>query len=175
MDFKILLEKITPALKAIARKHVLYSFHDAEDLFQEMCLFLWNNYSQGMPIGINEAYVKKACEFHILNYLRKGRPKALVISIDEIVTPGGLKLEEVLEDKRIGRLTDAGQNIGIEDVKNAGLTDNEKKVFSMLLEGKTVREAAKEMGISHVMVLKYKKKIIKKWQKKVTKTPDNLL
>ncbi|MDD5679810.1 MAG: sigma-70 family RNA polymerase sigma factor [Candidatus Omnitrophica bacterium] len=175
MDFKILLEKITPALRAIARKHVFYSFYDAEDLFQEMCLFLWNNYSQGMPIGINEAYVIKGCEFHILNFLRKGRPKALILSIDEIVTPEGLKLGDVLEDKRNSRLTNADQNIGIEDIKNAGLTDREKRVFSLLLEGKTAREAAKELGISHVMVLKYKKKIMQKWQKKVTKIPDNLL
>jgi RNA polymerase sigma factor (sigma-70 family) len=175
MDFKILLERITPTLKVIARKHVFYSFYDADDLFQEMCLFLWNNYSSGMPIGINEAYIIKGCEFHILNFLRKGRPKASILSIDEVITPEGLRLGDMLEDKKTVYLSDADQNLSIDDIKNMGLTENEKAVFSLLLQGNTVREAAEKMGISHVMVVKYKKKIVKKWQKKVTKTPGNLL
>ncbi len=175
MDFRILLEKITPALKCVARKHLLYGFYDEGDLFQEMCLFLWNRFSGGMPIGINEAYVIKACEFHILNYLRKGRPRASILSIDEVITPEGLKLEDVLEDKRTIYLSDADQNLSIDDIKSIGLTENEKVVFSLLLQGNTVREAAEKLGISHVMVVKYKKRIIKKWQKKVTKTLGNLL
>jgi RNA polymerase sigma factor (sigma-70 family) len=175
MDFKIMLEKITPALKAIARRHVLCGFFDPDDLFQEMCLFLWNRFSGGMPIGVNEAYIIKACEFHILNYLRKGRPKASILSLDEIVTPEGLKLEDILEDKKTAYLSNADQNLSIDDIKNMGLTENEKKVFSLLLQGNTVREAAEELGISHVMVVKYKKRIIKKWQKKVTKKCGNLL
>jgi trk system potassium uptake protein TrkH len=32
-----------------------------------MCLYLWQEYSQGLPIGINEAYVIKGCEFHIIS------------------------------------------------------------------------------------------------------------
>lgn len=175
MDFKILLERITPALKAIARRHVLYGFFEPDDLYQEMCLFLWNRFSRGMPIGMNEAYIIKACEFHILNYMRKGRPKAYISSIDAVITPEGLKLEDVLEDKRPLYLTNAEENISIDDIKNMGLTESEKKVFLLLLEGNTIREAAGKLGISHVMVLKYKKKIIEKWQKRVTKNPDNLL
>ncbi|MDD5617926.1 MAG: hypothetical protein PHG69_02425, partial [Candidatus Omnitrophica bacterium] len=70
MDFRILLERITPALRSIARKHLLRTFYDEEDLYQEMCIYLWQEYSQGLPLGINESYVIKGCEFHILNYLR---------------------------------------------------------------------------------------------------------
>ncbi len=175
MDFRILLERIKPALKAVARKHVLYGFFEPEDLYQEMCLFLWGRFSGGMPIGMNEAYIIKACEFHILNYMRKGRPKAYISSIDEAITPEGLKLEDVLADKRTLYLSDAEENVSIDDIKNMGLTENEKKVFSLLLDGNTVREAAEKLGISHVMVLKHKKKIIEKWQKKAAKSPDNLL
>jgi DNA-binding NarL/FixJ family response regulator len=47
-----------------------------------------------------------------------------------------------------------------------GLTDRERSVLSYLLKGYTVREAAKELGISHVMVVKYKKGIVGKWRKK---------
>ena len=90
MDFRILLQKITPALRYIARKHLLYGFYDEEDLYQEMCLFLWQNYANGLPMGINEAYVIKACEFHIRNFLRKGRPKTTILSLEDLISPKGL-------------------------------------------------------------------------------------
>ena len=166
MDFRILLDKITPALRNIARRHILYGFYDEEDLYQEMCLYLWQNYRYGLPIGINEAYVIKGCEFHLLNFLRKGRPKAQLESLEKVITPEGLKLGDILEDKEAEYLKKAELNLTIDSITSLGLTDSEKRVFSLLLKGNTVREAAREMGISHVMVLKYKKSIIKKWQEK---------
>lgn len=166
MDFKILLKKITPALKFIARKHLLYSLYSEEDLYQEMCLYLWQHYGLGLPIGINESYVIKGCEFHIQNFLRKGRPKVVLSSLDEFITPEGLTLGDILEDKKESFGLSAENKLTIDEIKNIELTDKEKSVLSYLLKGYTVREAAKELGISHVMVLKYKKSIIKKWNKK---------
>jgi RNA polymerase sigma factor (sigma-70 family) len=170
MDFRILLEKITPALRFVARKHLLYGFYDEEDLYQEMCLFLWQNYAHGLPIGINESYVIKACEFHIQNFLRKGRPKASISSLDEVITSGGLTLGDILEDKKAASGSSIENKLTIDEVKSLGLNEREKSVLSYLLKGSTVREIAKELGISHVMVVKYKKTIIEKWRKKkVTK------
>ncbi len=162
MDFKILLEKITPTLKAIARRHVLYGTYDSEDLYQEMCLFLWGRFSEGMPIGINEAYIIKACEFHLLNFLRKGRKRVAIHSLDELISAEGDTLKDVLADNReyIGTTTEI--DLTIDDIKTKNLTDKERAVLDLLLKGHTVREAAEKLGISHVMVLKYKKNIIKK-------------
>jgi len=36
MDFKILLERITPTLKAIARRHVLYGTYDPECISSDL-------------------------------------------------------------------------------------------------------------------------------------------
>jgi len=44
---------------------------------------------------------------------------------------------------------------------NNGFSKREKDVFGLLLEGYTVREAGGKLGISHVMVVKLKNKIIK--------------
>ncbi|MCG2713162.1 MAG: LuxR C-terminal-related transcriptional regulator [Candidatus Omnitrophica bacterium] len=169
MDFRILLEKITLALKKIARRHVLWGFYSEEDLFQEMCLYLWQNYQYGLPIGINQAYVIKGCEFHIQNFLRKGRPKASLSSLDALIGTSGLTLGDILEDKKENFSIKIENKLTVDEIKNLGLTPKEKAVLSCLLKGYTVREAAKELGISHVMVLKYKKSIIRKWRKKVTK------
>lgn len=166
MDFRILLERITPALKYIARKHLFYSYYSEEDLYQEMCLYLWQHYGGGLPIGINEAYVIKGCEFHIQNFLRKGRPKAAISSLDELISPGGLTLADILEDKKGDFRSTVESNVTIDEIAAIGLSDKEKSVLSYLLKGYTVREAAKELGISHVMVLKHKKSIVKKWRKK---------
>lgn len=166
MDFRILLEKITPALRYIARKHLLTSFYEEEDLYQEMCLYLWQHYKYGLPIGINESYVIKGCEFHIQNFLRKGRPKATLSSLDELITPEGPTLGEILEDKREDAGLSMANRLTIDEIKTMGLTDKERSVLSCLLKGFTVRETASQLGISHVMVLKYKKGIIEKWRKK---------
>jgi RNA polymerase sigma factor (sigma-70 family) len=166
MDFRILLEKITPALKYITRRHLLRGFYTEDDLFQEMCLYLWQHYADGLPIGINEAYVIKGCEFHIQNFLRKGRPKAVLSSLDELISPTGKTLGDILEDKKADFRLRIDYKITVDEIRNVGLTDREKTVFSYLLRGYTVREIAKELGVSHVMVLKHKKSIIKKWHEK---------
>ena len=166
MEFRILLEKITPALRFIARRHLLTGFYDDEDLYQEMCLYLWQNYRHGLPIGINESYVIKGCEFHLQNFLRKGRPKALFSSLDELVAPDGPALGDILEDKSGNFRTAMEDRLTIDEIKSLNLTDREKAVLSCLLKGCTAREAAARIGISHVMVLKYKKAIIKKWRRK---------
>lgn len=166
MDFRILLEKITPALRFIARKHLLTSFYDGEDLYQEMCLYLWQHYANGLPIGINESYVIKGCEFHIQNFMRKGRPKVVMSSIDKLIGTDGATLGDLLEDKA-GQFGPAmADKITIDEVKAMDLTEKERAVLSYLLKGCTVREAAAHMGISHVMVLKHKKVILSKWRRK---------
>lgn len=165
MDFRILLNKITPALRFIARKHLLTGCYDEEDLYQEMCIYLWQHYGQGLPIGINESYAIKGCEFHIQNFLRKGRPKVILSSLDELVNAEGLTLGDILEDKKEGVGATIERKLTIDEIKDMGLTEKERSVLSCLLKGHTVREAASQLGISHVMVLKHKKAIIKKWRK----------
>lgn len=171
MDFKILLEKITPALKFIARKHLLTGFYDEQDLYQEMCIYLWQHYGHGLPIGINESYVIKGCEFHIQNFLRKGRPKVIFSSIDELINADGLTLGDILADKSKGSDSGTEDRISIDEIKSMRLADKERSVLSYLLKGHTVREVAGLMGISHVMVLKHKKAIIKKWHKGISRLP----
>ncbi|MFH1046093.1 MAG: sigma-70 family RNA polymerase sigma factor [Candidatus Omnitrophota bacterium] len=163
MDFKVLLEKITPALRNIARRHLLRGFYDQDDLYQEMCLYLWQHYGQGLPIGINEAYAIKGCEFHILNYLRKGRSRYKeYVSLDEEISAHGETLKDLIAAPGTEMLDNLDDKLTIDDIKSKNLTEKERKVLSFLIKGYTVREIAGFIGISHVMVLKYKKKIMQK-------------
>ena len=53
----------------------------------------------------------------------------------------------------------ASRKIIYDYVRNNGFSKREKDVFFLLLEGRTMREVEKCLGISHVMVIKYKKKV----------------
>ena len=175
MDFETLLKKISPRLKRIAKTHNGQGFFiDADDLYQEMCIYLWNRYKSGMPEGVNEAYIIKGCEFNILNYLRKNRDKASMVSIDQPVNGEGQAGRDILPDnsKLLEEILD--RDMISNYVKNNGLVNKEKAVFLLLVEGRTVREVGRHLNISHVMVIKYKKRLIKKLRK-VTRGTNSLL
>lgn len=168
MDFKTLYEKISPHLKRIAQSHKpASSFIDIDDLYQEMCMHLWNNFKDGVPANINIAYVIKGCQFHILNYIRKKRDKAVMISLENAIQNDQSSLMRILPNRREEEIDiRMDRIIAIDYIKNNGFTKREKDVFLLLLQGHTVREVGKKLGISHVMVLRYKQSLTKKWQRK---------
>ena len=170
MNFKTLYETISPRLKRIARSHNNHrAFIDGDDLYQEMCIHLWSKFKNGVPDGVNEAYIVRGCEFYILNYLRKVREKAALLSLEEPVNEDGGTLGDILPDTKepVDRCID--RKAVIEDIKNNGFSRREKEVFLLLLEGYTVREIGGKLRISHVMVIKFKQRIIKKCQKEKNK------
>lgn len=172
MDFKTLYERISPRLritaKRIATNHNGHSlFLDDEDLYQEMCIHLWKKFENGVPDVMNDAYIVRGCEFHILNYLRKVKDKIRILSLDKPINENGDTLKDVLPNRAdtLNRSI-VDREITTDYIRNNSLTNREKEVFSLLLEGYTVRETGKELGVSHVMVIKYKQTIIKKCQRK---------
>ncbi|MDD4909435.1 MAG: sigma-70 family RNA polymerase sigma factor [Candidatus Omnitrophica bacterium] len=170
MNFKELYERISPKLRRLARAR---SAHRAllgeDDLYQEACLHLWNNFREGMPEGVNESYIVKSCEFHILNYLRKKRGRFKVLNLDEPINEGGDTLGDLLPDNKARGEEHIDRAITIDDIRNNGFSDREKQVFSLLIKGCTVREAGRALGISHVMVVRARKSIISKWRREENK------
>lgn len=167
MRFKAVFERISPKLRGVAHRHNGHGrFIDENDLYQEMCMHLWGRYKNGVPDGFNDSYIIKGCEFHILNYLRKEKESAPTISLEEPINDDGDTLKDIVPDRgeALGRVID--KEITIEEIKNNGFSKREKEVFSLLLKGYTVREIGKLLGISHVMVIKLKKKIIKEYRGK---------
>ena len=168
MDFETLLKKISPILKRITKSRNGHGFFiDEEDLYQEMCIHLWGNFADGIPGGVNTSYIVKSCEFYILNYLRKAREKARIVSLEEPINEDGDTLKDILPDRKEPLDKFIDRDLTIKDIRNNHLGRRERKVFSLLLKGLTVRETGKELGVSHVMVVKVKNRIIKKWQRKI--------
>jgi len=167
MDFETLFKKISPRLRrlALGYNNRVRAF-DRDDLYQEMCVSLWSKFKDGVPEGLNEAYIVKGCRFHILNCLRKNRDKVILVSLEAPINDDGSRLKDILPATKESLDRSIERDLTIEEIKNDGFTPREKQVFSLSLEGYTVREVGKKLGISHVMVVKFRQRIIRKWQKK---------
>lgn len=176
MNFRELYEKISPKLKRLARVRSAHcALLEEDDLYQEACLHLWNNFREGMPEGVNESYIVKSCEFHILNYLRKKRKRVNILTMDEPINEEGGTLGDLLADDKARGEEHIDRAITIDDIRNNGFSDREKQVFSLLIKGCTVREAGRALGISHVMVVRARKSIISKWQREENEAPRALV
>jgi len=163
MEFSELFKKIEYKLRFLARKYrTRCSYFDEEDLYQEMCGYLWRTYKDGLPYYLNESYVVRGCEFHILNYMRKEREKVYKISLEAPINENGDTLKENLPSgaESLDRAVD--KKMLVNYIMNNGFSKREKDVFGLLLEGHTVREAGQRLGISHVMVVKLKNRLINK-------------
>lgn len=168
MEFDELYKRISPRLKRIAGfyNNRGYSF-DRGDLYQEMASHLWNNFKDGVPEGLNDTYIIKGCEFHILNYIRKERENIRRISMEEPINENGDTLRESLAGNAESLDKTVDRKMLVDYIMNNGFSRREKDVFGLLLEGHTVREAGKKLGISHVMVVKLKNRLINKVTKLV--------
>jgi len=163
-EFEELAMKFSPTLKRIAYKlngHFTY-FND-DDLVQEALIHLWISFKRGALSEKTDSYILQGCYFHLKNYIRKMTDKVKFASIDapsgeEEGTPLGELLyskDESLEDKIDFALL-------LESARSKELRNNELKVLKLSLDGLTVREIGKRMGISHVMIVKIRKKIMEK-------------
>ncbi len=163
MEFEELYHKVSPRLKRIAYFYGRrgYSF-DKDDLYQEMASHLWNNFKNGVPEGLNDTYIIKGCEFHILNYMRKEKEKAYKVSLEAPINENGDTLKENISDGQESLDKKVDKKMLVDYIMNNGFSKREKDVFRLLLEGYTVREAGGRLGISHVMVVKLKNRLINK-------------
>jgi len=165
MTYEQLVKQITPKLKGIiCRLGGRYHGFGDDDLYQEAMIHLWEDFSSGVLQDKTESYILQGCYFHLKNHLRKFAPKL------RIATP------EYPEDCEEGVSSDLMLNVAspeslldavhcgmlIEQIRNNGLTKQEKMIFNFALEGLTVREIGERIGVSHVRVVKLRKSIAAK-------------
>lgn len=138
--------KLIYLVKKIKRDN---GYFDENDLLQEIYTYLWIEWSSGNLKEKNESYILKGCYFHLKNFLRKNKSLKFI------------SLEEMMENNSSFDIPNNNQNsylIELEKIYNI-LNEREKKVINFIMDGYTIREIGKNLGISHVMVLKIIKKI----------------
>jgi len=128
-------------------------------------LHLWIRYKNNELDDKNDNYILQSCVFHLKNYLRKNRDKAVVVSLDEPIDEDGTPLRETLADNSEGLKASLEDELLIESIKSNGLTKREQQVLTLSLEGFTVREVGRRLGISHVRVVQIKNRIRSKCER----------
>lgn len=165
MTFNELSERISPKLRAISSKlNYRDAYFDADDLYQEALIHLWESYESGKLRDKTESYIVQGCFFFLKNYIRvvykriDGRSTSIeaLASRDEGEgarwSDGGVA---VSDDRQFGFMV---VDILVDDIASA-LSGRAREVFLLSLEEMTTREIGSRLGISHAMVVKIEKRI----------------
>ena len=162
-NFEDMLRKLSPTLRGITHKlNGHFTFFDEDDLFQEALEHLWIYYNQNKLGDKTDSYVLQGCYFHLKNYIRKTMDKAKLVSLQKLTEDGDSTIESFLgyEDRRI---EDNAENVSISEsdaVKR--MNSRERVILKLSMNGMTIREIGKKLGISHVMVIKIRKSMRKR-------------
>lgn len=165
MTFEELAKKVSPTLKRITYKlNGHFSFFNDEDLYQEALVHLWLDFRDGKLEDKTESYILQGCYFHLKNYLRKVRVRANLVSMEALIDEEGNQIQDLLPVQETGFYFDRlDSKMLVQQIQDNGLTKREKEVLSLCLEGLTVREIGRRLGISHVRIVKIKAGIKEKY------------
>ncbi len=174
MEFNKVYNRISPRLRRIAFIHRnRCSGIDEKDLYQEMSVYLWRNFKDRDESEVNDYYMVKGCEFHIMNYIRTHKDKVRLCRLETPINENGSELKDMIAGPAEDTARVVDRKLTIDTIMNNGFTRREKDVLSLLLKGYTVREAGERLGVSHVMIVKARKSLIEKWIKKEKRLPGD--
>ncbi len=163
-----IISRLTYQLKGIIRKlNIICHYIDSDDLFQEVLLYLWQQYKSGKLKDKNDSYILQGSYFYLKNYIRthiKSGHKETERIFDDTL------LEKNQQKKEFGQIKGRDLFQGNLDEYlyyhefNQALSTKEKTLLELRMRGLTNREIGRELGISHTMVSKIRKKMQKKYQ-----------
>ena len=171
MSFDALVKRISFTLQRITQKlNGHFTFMDHDDLFQEAMLHLWDAFRTGTLNDKTDSYVLQGCYYHLKNYIRTVQDKAPMVSLNSIVDgEQDVALEEILEADDVGPFEYVEGKMQVEALLNSGLTQKERDVLALAMEGMTTREIGQQLGVSHVAVVKVKNKLKARYEQLIAK------
>jgi RNA polymerase sigma factor (sigma-70 family) len=164
-----IVNKIRYQLKAIIRKlNINYQYIDSDDLYQEALLYLWQQYNAGKLKDKNKSYILQGCYYYLKNHIRK------CVKFKDTRTNNNYYYynkttpeKEIDKDNKLDYLRAnfyALDEFLYYDEFEKDLSLKEKALLSLRLKGLSTREIGKELGISHTMVSKMRKKMMDKYK-----------
>jgi len=158
--FEGIIKKFSPGLRRITyRLNGHFTFFDHDDLYQEALEHLWLAYESGKISDKTDSYVLQGCYYHLKNYIRKTMDSVKLSSLDAMMEDGNIDINKYIADPNDHLLNDADESIIADDASKIHMSARERKILELSLAGFTLREIGLELGISHVMVVKLKKKM----------------
>ncbi|MDP3791894.1 MAG: sigma-70 family RNA polymerase sigma factor [Candidatus Omnitrophota bacterium] len=165
-NFETLITRLTPTIRRIShRLNGHFTFFNDDDLYQEAVIHLWIKSGKGILDDKTDSYILQGCYFHLKNYIRTSMDKVKIQSIESPIDEDGTMLEEVLALNESSCEEQVEDKILYDEAYKNDLNDREIAIIKMSTDGLTVREMGEKLGISHVAVIKLRKKIRAKCEK----------
>ena len=163
-----IINRLRYQLKAIIRKlNIKYEYVDSEDFYQEALLYLWQQNESGKLKDKNDSYILQGCYYYLKNYIRK-YIKPAYRKIDQAhyfnLSEQNREIDNNIPIKLQNHANDNLDEYLYYDEFNKYLSMKEKVLLNLRMKGLSTREIGKELGISHTMVSKMRKKIIMKYK-----------
>ena len=155
MTFEAKLAEFVPKLTALSMniKNMPVSM-ERSDLIAEMELHLWKKWKNGDFTIHTDSYLIQSCWFHIKNFIRTaGNRDRSTVNLDEPFSSSDSTRYDILADE-YDISNEIDLHIMIDSILENGLSEREKEVFLLDLEGHNLREIAAFLNISFVRVHK---------------------
>lgn len=160
MEFEFMVRRLSPVLKRITRRlNGHHSYFDEDDLYQEALMHLWSAYGNGVIEDKTDSYILQGCYYHLKNHLRKVRENVVFISLNEPAGEDGTPWEEMIPSGESSAFTILEGKLRLQAVSEACVSERDREVVGLLMDGMSAREIGARLGISHVMVLKIKNRV----------------
>lgn len=161
--FEEMVDRISPKLHGITHKlNGHFSFFNEDDLYQEALIHLWIAFNKGGLSEKNDSYILQGCFYHLKNYLRKTLDKSRLESLDRILEDDVRPLEKFLATEDSSFMDRIDEEFLKKEFIGDRLNREEAKIVALSMDGLTVREIGARLGVSHVMVVKIRKRIRKR-------------
>ena len=164
--FETLMNRLSPTIRRIShRLNGHFTFFNDDDLCQEALTHLWVIFQKGTLSDKTDSYILQGCYFHLKNYIRTSMDKVSFTSFEQPIDEDGTMLEEVIASPAQSQEEQLEYKSLYEEAQKKGLTKREIDILNMSRDGLTVREIGRRLDISHVAVVKLRKKIRVKCEK----------
>ncbi len=158
--FESFMKRLSPTIKRIShRLNGHFTFFDDDDLCQEAYLHLWLLFKNEKLDDKTDSYILQGCYYHLKNHIRTSADKMNTISLEIPVDEDGNCLKDLHASQDVAMINDMEEKILLEFIDKNGLSDREKKILDFSLDGLTTREIGAILNISHVAVVKIRKRI----------------
>jgi DNA-directed RNA polymerase specialized sigma24 family protein len=131
------------------------------DLMQEMFVHLVRIQTAGVDQTLS--WCLKSCEFHARNYLKPGSLDVPMPAVtDALEENNGHRVNVPLTFSPLASPIEIQGELITNDVVNRMLpllSDRQQQVLFLLMKGCGIRQAARELGVTHPAVIKHRKKI----------------
>jgi len=163
-----IVNRLKYQLKGIIRKlNIQHQYIDSDDLYQEVLLYLWQKNENGELKNKNNSYILQGCYYHLKNYIRKSiklENRKINYDNSNYMPFQNQEINEKKEYQYQSANFKSPDEYLLYNEFNQNLSVKERALLNLRIKGLTTREIGRELGISHTMVSKMRRKMVEKYQ-----------